>query len=42
MKNSRGELSIDIVNHIGIVKNNKITLFPCFIFIYLKEGLFLP
>jgi len=30
MKRSRRELSIDMVIHRGIVKNNQITLFSCF------------
>jgi len=33
MKRSRGELSIDMVIHMGIFKNNQITLFPCLPFI---------
>jgi len=33
MKGSRRELSVDIVIHRGIFKNNHITLFLCFTFI---------
>jgi len=33
MKRSRRELSIDMVIHKGIFKNNQITLFSCFTFI---------
>jgi len=32
MKRSRRELSIDMVIHSGIFKNDQITLSPCFIF----------
>jgi len=38
MKMSRRELSIDMVIHRGIFKNNQITFFPCFTFIP-KAGL---
>jgi len=33
MNGSRRELSIDIIIHWGIFKNNPISLFPCFTFI---------
>jgi len=33
MKRSLRELSIDVVIHMGIFKNNLITLFSCFTFI---------
>jgi len=33
MKRSRRELSIDMVVHMGIFKNNQITFFHCFTFI---------
>jgi len=37
MERSRRELSIDVVIHKGILKNNQITLFPRFTFIH-KTG----
>jgi len=33
MKTSRRDISIDMVIHRGIFKNNQITLFPCFTFV---------
>jgi len=38
MKRSRRELSIDVVIHQGIFKNNEITLFPCFALFTPKTG----
>ena len=34
MERSRRELSINMVLDKGILKNNQITLFPCFTFMY--------
>jgi len=40
MKRSRRELSIDMIIHRGIFKDNQITLFPlCYLHSYLKQGL---
>jgi len=39
MKRSLKELSIDMVIHQVIFKNNQITLFPCLTFIPKKVGL---
>jgi len=42
MKRSPRELFVDMVILIGILKNNEMTLFPCFTYSYLKQALVFP